>query len=112
MDLPEYTRIQGFEYYDLYEKILALARFVRRVRRDVVPAVSSTSKKTGGTQEEILKSMALSTYGANVNILVEMIEELYVKTVDFDKRDNGARPVYKQIPELKDIGTLLVNRSS
>lgn len=111
-ELPEYLRHQGFEYYDLYEKILALARFVKQVQREVLPTISSSSRSVSGSQEEILRSMALSTYGSNINILADMINELYIKTVEFDKRDNAADPAYKHITELQNIGNLLINRSS
>ena len=107
-ELPEYIRLQGFEYYDLYEKILALARFVKQVQSDVLPSIASTSRKMSGSQEEILKGMALSTYGSNVSILADLINELYIKTVDFDKRDNAADPVYTHIPELQNLGNLLI----
>ena len=111
-ELPEYIRLQGFEYFDLYEKILAFARFVKQVQSEVLPAISSSSRTISGSQEEILKGMALSTYGSNVSILADMINELYVKTVEFDKRDNGEDPVYKHIGELQNIGNLLIDRSS
>lgn len=111
-NLPDYVRMQGFEFYDLYEKILALARFTGQVQREVLPMLPKASSRSGGTQEEILRNMALSTYAANVNILVDMVQELYITTVDLDKRENGANPVYRQIPELQNIGNLLVNRSS
>ena len=111
-ELPEYIRLQGFEYYDLFEKILALARFVKQVQSEVLPTISSSSRKISGSQEEILRGMALSTYGSNVSILADLINELYIKSVEFDKRDNPGDPVYKHIPELQNIGDLLINRSS
>lgn len=109
-ELPEYIRLQGLEYYDLYEKILALARFVKQVQSEVLPTISSSSRKISGTQEEILRGMALSTYSSNVGILADLINELYIKTVEFDKRDSPRDPVYKHIPELQNIGNLLINR--
>lgn len=111
-ELPEYIRLQGFEYYDLYEKILALARFVKRVQQEVIPSVSGAARKKGGTQEETLRSMAFSTYASNMNILADLVNELYIKTIEFDKRDNSKNPVYKHIPELMNLGNLLVNRPS
>lgn len=111
-ELPEYIRFQGFEFYDLYEKILALARFVKQVNVEVLPAIASSSRRGSGTQEEILKGMALRTYGSNVSILADLINELYIKTVELDKKDHPGDPVYKHIPELQNIGNLLINRSS
>ena len=108
-ELPDYIRIQGFDYYDLYEKILALARLVRQIHREVLPNISRASRKIGGSQEEVLRSMAFSTYGVNVAVLADLIAELYVKTVEIDKRDNSADPVHYHIPELKNLSQMLAN---
>ncbi|MBT3272470.1 MAG: hypothetical protein HN368_04905 [Spirochaetales bacterium] len=111
-ELPEYVRLQGFEYMDLYDKILALARFVRRAQEEVLPTISSGSLRGGVSQDEILKNMALSTYGSNLNIFADMINELYIKTVECDKNDNQHNPVYTHVAELKTIGSLLIDGNS
>lgn len=112
-ELPEYLKLQGFDYMDLYDKIVALAKFFRQAQKEVLPSINATSSRAmSGSQEQILRSMALSNYGANLNILGDMINELYVKTVECDKRDNARDPVYAHVPELKNVGSLLVDRSS
>jgi hypothetical protein len=110
-ELPEYIRLQGFEYYDLYEKILAIARLVKQIQTEILPNLSF-SRTSRGNQEEILRSMALSNYGSNVSILADLINELYIKTVDLDKQDNGLDPVHTHIPELQNLGNMLINRNS
>ncbi len=111
-ELPEYVRLQGFEYIDLYDKIMALARFVRQAQKEVLPSLPTTSLRGGGSQDDILRSMALGNYGSNMNIFTDMVNELYIKTVELDKRDNERDPVYTHIPELRNIGSMLVDGSS
>ena len=112
-DIPEYVRVQGIDYVELYEKILALARFVRQAQKEVLPSISSTQPRVAsGSQDQILRSMALSTFGANLNTFADMINELHAKTVDLDKRDSPNDPVYNHISELRNIGSPLIERSS
>ena len=107
-ELPEYVRLQGFDFMDLYDKILALARYVKQAQKEVLPSLSSSSTRGGSSQDEILKSMAHSNFGSNLNIFTDLINELYIKTVEVDKIENSQDPVYTHVSELTDIGNLLI----
>ena len=53
--------------------------------------------------------MAINNFPANLGVFSDLINELYVKTVQQDKADHpGVRPVYERMPELKEIGRLLI----
>ena len=60
-------------------------------------------------KDKVLRDMAAQNFPVNLAILSDLIKELYMKTTELDRSEHEKkRPVYEQIPELKDIGKLLV----
>jgi len=57
-----------------------------------------------------LRDMAVSNFSSNLKVFSDLLNELYVSLVEMDKKDAGdaRQPVYSQIPELYNIGRLLV----
>jgi len=117
---PDYYKSQGYQFHELYEQILAMAQFIYNARRDILPNIRSLlsggmdtilSRKRGNSQDQnkILQDMAINNFSANLKILADLINELYIKTVKIDQQmHEGKTPVYKKIPELKRLGQLLI----
>ncbi|MCF7928808.1 MAG: hypothetical protein K9L68_07660 [Spirochaetales bacterium] len=124
IDNIEYYRYDGYPLDDLYEYILAFAQFVYKARHEVQPnlrnllsgsagvsldagrgSLSSGSESAG---EKVLRDMAINNFGANIGVLADMLNDLYIKTVYRDKQAHTENmPVYEQMPELRQIGSLL-----
>ena len=115
----DYYKTQGFQFDELYEMILASARFIYQARMKIVPnarsviaqgADSFTAKKQGASdQDRILRDMAAQNFPVNLGIFSDLINELYMKTTGLDRiAHEKKKPVYERIPELKDLGRYLV----
>ncbi|MEW5815776.1 MAG: hypothetical protein AB1798_10345 [Spirochaetota bacterium] len=108
-----------YRFDELYERILAIAQFVYRARKNLLPNLKSSlsgwtapfASKTspGGDREKLLRDIAISNFPSNVGILSDLVHELYMKTAEYDKKQHHPKPpVYEKMPELKEIGKLLV----
>ena len=105
----EQFRYQGFHLDELYRQIIAAARFVSITRRDLVPTLRNRLSSSGGGQDRVLRDMAVNNFGSNLQVFADLVNELYVNLVELDKAEaKGKRPLYMSIPELQDIGRLLV----
>ncbi|MCL2043599.1 MAG: hypothetical protein FWG89_05610 [Treponema sp.] len=96
---------QGFHIDELYHQIVASAKFVRAAR-DVAPTLrNKLHKGSSGSSDRVLGAMAAHNFTSNIKFFADMLNDLYIKLVEIDVADSkGRRPVYKQIPELDDIG--------
>ncbi len=111
-------KFQGYQFDELYDQILAMGRFVSHARREMLPNMrvllsgssdAGLSKRSFGSEnEKVLRDMAINNFRANLGVLGDLVNELYMKTVEFDKKLNPHRPVYMTIPELKELGSYLV----
>ena len=115
MDQSQYDKTQGYSFRELYERIYALATFVYKVRTDIAPQIRSIlgagsfmgGGRSGG--DSLLRDMAISNFSANMDILADQTYELYMRTTLLDKEGHKTKsPVYTRLPELKEIGRLLV----
>ena len=107
----EQFRYQGFHLDELYRQIAAAARFVALTRRELVPGLRNRLGSNQGSSDKVLRDMAVNNFGSNLQLLADLLNELYVKLVELDKLDSkGRRPLYMQIPELSDIGRQLVGQ--
>ena len=113
VDQSQYDKSQGYSYRELYERILALATFVFRVRTDIAPHVRSIlgAGSRGGARgnDNLLRDMAISNFSANLDILADLTHELYMRIALLDKDEHKSKPpVYNRLPELQELGKLLV----
>jgi len=109
-EAAEYDKIQGFSYAELYDGIYNLAVFIRKVRNDVAPNLRGmlSSQRPSGN-EKLLMDMAVSNFSANLGILADMVNELYMKVIELDRAEaKGRAPLYTKMPELNNIGKLLI----
>ena len=116
----DYYKAQGFQLDELYEMILAACHFIFQARQKLIPNLKTIVTQTAGTsrgreqggpeQDKTLREMAINNFPVNLGILTDLVNELYMKTTELDRAEHDKkRPVYERIPELKDIGKLLVN---
>jgi len=115
----DYYKIQGIQFDEIYEFILAAARFIYKARVNIIPNIRGMlsigsglqrgAKGGSGDQERILRDMAAQNFPVNLGVFSDMVNELYLKTTNLDRQENAKKkPVYERIPELKDIGRYLV----
>ena len=115
----DFYKIQGYPFNELYEQIHAAATFVHHAKIDVVPRLRSlvaggidtifSRPKSDQKNEEVLLQMAVDNFPANLGVLSNLINELYLQAVEVDKEDHpNERPVYERMPELKELGKLLI----
>lgn len=113
--IGDYDRAQGFSFMELYERILAMARFIGKSRQEVQPSLrrlldSHGSGSRSFDPERLRIEMAISNFGSNLSVLSDLLNELYMKVVELDKQSHNSKaPVYTRIPELKNIGRMLVD---
>ncbi len=106
----EQFRYQGFHLDELYQQIAAAARFVSLARRELVPTLRiRLGASRADTSDRVLRDMAINNFQSNLQLFADQLNELYVRLVDLDKLESKGRvPLYLQMPELQDIGRLLV----
>jgi hypothetical protein len=115
----DYYKAQGFQFDELYEMVLAAAHFVYQARQKIVPNIRSmlaqashASAKGAGSaeQDRVLRDMAARNFPVNLEILSDLVNELYVKTTNLDKQAHDRKPpVFEKIPELKELGRYLIS---
>ena len=106
----EYYKQQGFTFDELYEMVLAAAHFIHQARQKMLPNIRGMLAQGSTEQDRVLRDMAAQNFGVNLAIFSDLVNELYLKTTAVDKSTHEKkRPVYERIPELKDVGKLLVN---
>ena len=104
----EQYNYQGEHLDDLYRQIAAAARFTALARKDLAPTLRLHLGSGPGT-DKVLRDMAVNNFLSNLKILADILNELYLKLVALDKEDSTGRvPLYLQMPELNEIGRLLV----
>ena len=106
----DYYKQQGFTFDELYEMVLAAAHFIHEARAKMLPNIRGMLAHGSTDQDRVLRDMAAQNFGVNLAVLSDLINELYLRTTALDKTAHEKkRPVYERIPELKDLGKLLVN---
>ena len=113
MEKTEQFQYHGYHIDDLYRQISASAKFISATRREVAPCLRL---RLAGTSSEgpdkTLKNMAINNFSFNLQLFADLLYDLYIKLVELDvsfSRGKRLRPVYKQIPELEDLGKQLIN---
>ncbi len=108
----ELYRFQGAHLDELYHQVIACSRFVASARRELAPSIRSrlaAPSSSSADRDRILRDMAINNFSSNLTVFADLVNELYVRLVDFDKRNaRGKAPVYPTMPELQNVGTNLV----
>ena len=121
-----YDRMQGYTFWELYERILSMATFICRVRREIVPNIrnivgasapgtlsrlpaSAGEGPPQGLSDGIYRDMVVSNYSANLDVFADLLHELYIRITVLDRESHKVKPpVYTRVPGLDNIGKLLV----
>jgi hypothetical protein len=107
----EMFRFQGYFFDDLYLKLLALARFLKQARVQLLPVIRGhiAAKSSNRPPQEKLKAdLSAMNFESNLSQLSERVKEIYTMTTSEDKDlSKGNRPIYQTMPELKDFADLL-----
>jgi hypothetical protein len=108
-DLTERAN-QGIHLDELYRQIVAAAHFVALIRRELLPGLRNRiSRGDASSQDRVLRDMAVNNFASNLQVFADLVNELFIKLVEADKADSkGHLPLYAQMPELTNIGRLLV----
>lgn len=103
---------QGAHIDELYHQIIACSRFVACARRDLAPSIRSRlslPSSAGPDRDKILRDMAINNFSSNLTVFADLVNELYVRLVDYDKRlAKNKTPIYQTILELQNVGSNLV----
>lgn len=108
---------QGYSYHELYDRILALARFVYHARREVQPHLRSIlSRNSGGygsvaasPNDRVLREISVNNFPSNLNVLADLVDKLYQHVALLDKQEHKNQPpVHRSIRELAELGRYLV----
>jgi len=106
----ELFRYQGFHFDELYRQIHACARFVEAARNNIIPNLRAKLGALPSDHDRILREMAASNFGSNLQVFADNLNELFVMLVELDKSAaTKNRPaIYPSIPEIDNVGRLLV----
>jgi len=106
----ELYRYQGFHFDELYRQIYACARFVEAARINITPSLKSKLNAVPNSQEKILRDMAANNFGSNLQVFADNLNKLYIILIEMDKAavTKKRAAVFDTIPELADIGKLLI----
>jgi hypothetical protein len=118
-DKTDYYKIQGYPYRELYEQIHAAATFIHHAKIDVMPRLRSlvaggtdtlfSRQQTDEGKDHVLLQMAIDNFPANLGVFSDLVNELYLQAVELDKLDHPReKPEFERMPELKDLGKLLI----
>lgn len=106
---PDQYIAQGIHIDELYEQVLAMSRFIFRVRAEILPNLRSLAGPAlPNDANRIYRDMALNNFGANLGILADYVYDLYNRAVEYDRAKSGnARPVYRDIHALNEVPRFL-----
>jgi len=105
----EQFRYQGLQLDELYRHVSAIARFIATARREVAPTLRSrlSGERTSGP-DRVLKDMVVNAFSSNLNLLADMVGELYERLRELDVTlTKDKRPVYQQVSEFASIKDML-----
>ena len=97
----EHYQYQGYHLDELYNQVLAAARFVSVVRRDLISSMRARIGSSSDGQDRVLRDMAMLNLDSNLRVFADMVYDLYGKLVELDKKMAKKRqPLYQSIPEI------------
>jgi len=115
----EFYKVQGYQFDELYERIIAAAQFIFHARKEVMPnmrhllsggADTFFTRSAGESgADRVLAEMALKNFPVNIKIFSDLVNELYFHVVELDRAAHkNKQPIFEKIPELKNLGQYLV----
>ena len=106
--IDQYT-YQGFHLDELYRQIIATARFISITRKELGYSLRSRLSNNSVGADRVLHDMAVNNFASNIQLFADLVNELFLDLVEVDKVEaKGRRPLFTTIPELQNIGRMLV----
>ena len=105
----EQFRYQGLQLDELYRQVAATAKFVACARREVAPSLRQrlSGERTSGP-DRVLKDMVVNAFSTNLQLLAELLGELYERLKELDVMYTKEKlPLYQQTSEYDNIHDLL-----
>jgi len=102
-------RYQGLQLDELYRQVAATAKFVSATRREVAPTLRQrlSGERTSGP-DKVLKDMVVNAFSSNLQLLAEMLDELYERLKELDVVNTKDKlPLYQQTSEFASIKDML-----
>ena len=103
----------AFQLDELYQQIIAAAKFVSVLRNDVAPILRHRLSGDRDGSNRVFREMAVSNFNSNLKIFADLLNELYLSLIEIDKTHvKGRRPLYPSLPELEDVSRLLLGNQN
>jgi hypothetical protein len=101
---------QGYELDELYRQLAAAADLVFQCRTSLIPGLRNRQNLgVVSGPDKVLRDMAMSNFASNLQVLADLLNELFVLLVEADKAQaKGRKPLYVQMPEVANLGKLLI----
>jgi hypothetical protein len=107
----KYYEAEGYDLEKLYEEILSFARFLTKIREEVLPRIKAETERRLRkltADNQILYKMTMDNAPGNVKVFIDLISSLYVNLKRIDMEKNGEeRALYGKIGYGKEIEKLL-----
>ena len=105
----EHYQYQGYHLDELYNQVLAAARFVSCARRELVPTLRARMSGGPNDADRVLRDMAMHSFASNLQSFASMVNKLFLDLVELDKAGSkGKRPLYVSIPDLESVDRMLM----
>ncbi len=89
----KYYEAEGYDLEKFYEEILAFARFLTKIKEDVLPRIKAETEirlRKLTADNQILYKMSMNNAPGNVKVFFDLISSLYVNLKRIDKEKSGA----------------------
>jgi hypothetical protein len=107
----KYYEAEGYDLEKFYEEILAFARFLTKIRKEVLPRIKAETEirlRKLTPDNQILYKMTMNNAPGNVNVFFDLISSLYVTLKRIDREKNGEeKALYSKMEYVKEIEKLL-----
>ena len=107
----KYYEAEGYDLNKLYEEILSFARFLTKIKEDLLPKILAEAEsrmRRLNPDNQILYKMTVDNAPANITTFFDLISTLFVQLKRLDRERNGEKNMlfYKQ-PYLNEIEAML-----
>ncbi len=103
--------LQGFHLDDLYFGIISLSKFIYMARRDILPNIHTLTEESvrSAKDDRVYRNMAFNNLEPNLNVLTDMLVELYNAALKYDKKHTmrNKRCIAERIEGLSEVEKFL-----
>ena len=107
----KYYEAEGYDLNKLYEEVLSFARFLTKIREDMLPrmrAEADIRMKKLSHDNRILFKMTVENAPGNLKGFFDLLSDLLVRLKRVDRAKNGeAAMLYDRLPFMKDVEKML-----